>query len=481
MNSKKKKILIITLVLVLLIGIVGITYAVFSYSQTGLNQELVTGDIYMHYKESNTLTLENALPSSTYDPNNYFEFQIVGKNTNTKYDIYYDINLNRGLVPTGKLEANRILDKFLKFRLVEVVGNTEQEKFTNRSYSDLSSAKRIYVETINKNTTSEITKTYRLYMWISNDVVIGNTENPDKDYDISTWNNLFGSIRVSVTGDFTEKVVTTDDSCFETVLSKVYTLNPNMTSQDFQYCVNYATSTLGISSNAEAEAFCQGTEVYNDLNLQYFIYDGAPGNPAHDFEEHNIVTLANGIEINNYDSSCGSDVVIPSTLPGRSYVLNTNMTSEELQSCVNYLTDKGFGSHLQAGETIEAFCQGTGIIDEYTFQDALDNNGCTPTDLIYFEEHNIITSVISRYPVLGIATDAFINKGLTNVKFPNSVIKIDARSFPINHLTSVNIPSSVTVLACNAFESQKDNLGNPIVIDLVYENSNLQCSDLGGK
>ena len=91
MNSKKKKILIITLVLVLLIGIVGITYAAFSYTQTGLNQELVTGDIYMHYKESNTLTLENALPSNTYDPNNYFEFQIVGKNTNTKYDIYYDI------------------------------------------------------------------------------------------------------------------------------------------------------------------------------------------------------------------------------------------------------------------------------------------------------------------------------------------------------------------------------------------------------
>ena len=166
MSNKNKKIILVIAVLILLIGVVGVTFSLFSYTRIGSNQQLITGDIYMHYNESNTLTLSNALPSQTYDPNTYFEFTIDGKNTNTLYDIYYDINLIRGDVPTGKLEANRIADRFLKFRLTEVINNEETEIFTNKSYRDLSTAKRVHVDTIPKNTRNEVTHRYRLYMWI---------------------------------------------------------------------------------------------------------------------------------------------------------------------------------------------------------------------------------------------------------------------------------------------------------------------------
>jgi len=171
---KNKKVLIAIIVAVLLISIVGVTFAAYTYTRQGTsNSKQVVGDIYMHYTESNTLTLSNAMPSSTYIENNYFEFTVDGKNTTTNKDIIYDIVLSHGDLLGGKTETNRIDDKFLKFRLVEVINNEETEILNNKSYSDLTS-KRIYVETIPKNTTSGITHTYRLYMWIGNEVVIGN-------------------------------------------------------------------------------------------------------------------------------------------------------------------------------------------------------------------------------------------------------------------------------------------------------------------
>ena len=204
MDKKKTSLIgLIISILLFIIG-VGVTFAAYTYSRNGTsNSKQVVGDIYMHYTESNALTLENAMPSSTYIANNYFEFTVDGKNTTANKDIIYDIVLSHGDVPQGKTETNRIDDKFLKFRLVEVINNTETEILNNKSYDDLTS-KRIYVETIPKNTTSGITHTYRLYMWIGNEVVIGNI---NQDYTESEWSNLFASIKVNVTGDFTEKEV----------------------------------------------------------------------------------------------------------------------------------------------------------------------------------------------------------------------------------------------------------------------------------
>jgi len=208
----KKRYILIIIIFMVCIGLFGISYSMYTYARFGTtNSKQLVGDIYMHYTESNALTLENALPSNNYQEGKFFQFTIDGKNTNTKYDIWYDISLDHGDVPNGKTEANRILDKFLKFRLVEIIDNNEEEIFTNRSYSELTN-KRIYVNTILKNTTTEIVHTYRLYMWIGNNVVIGNI---DEDYTDEEWVNLFASIKVNVTGDFTEKELEIDDLCFE--------------------------------------------------------------------------------------------------------------------------------------------------------------------------------------------------------------------------------------------------------------------------
>ena len=116
MENKNKKITIIVGIIVLLITVVGVTYAFFTYNKTstGTNQ-LVAGDIYMHYLESPEITITDMMPSST-KPTSYFEFTVRGKNTSS-HDIIYDINISHG--DDHGTRTERIDDKFLSFTLME--------------------------------------------------------------------------------------------------------------------------------------------------------------------------------------------------------------------------------------------------------------------------------------------------------------------------------------------------------------------------
>ena len=208
MKNNKKIILITSIILGVLILTISLTYAVFSMSKTGQNSNLVVGDVYMHYANGNkSINLANVMPSETYDATSFFEFTIDGKNTTTNKDIWYEIILKHGDDLTGK---TRIKDNLLKFTLTETKNGTTTTVFDGRSYNDLTN-KRIWVNTINKNTTSEVSITYRLYMWISNNTVIGNV---NQNYTTEEWKNLFASIKVDVAGDFNEKSIATDESCF---------------------------------------------------------------------------------------------------------------------------------------------------------------------------------------------------------------------------------------------------------------------------
>ena len=205
--SRNKKLLIICVIASVLVFTLGITYAVLvDYGKlSDVNSQLVLGDIYMHYNETNQLVLENAVPSITYDENNYFEFTIDGKNTSNK-NIIYEIVLNHG--DNHPTRTTRIRDELLKFRLVEIKDGSEEVVVDNQSYKRLTS-KRIWIDTINKNNTTEVTHTYRLYMWISNDTIIGNV---NQDYTMEEWNDVYASIKVNVSGDFNEKVLEVKNS-----------------------------------------------------------------------------------------------------------------------------------------------------------------------------------------------------------------------------------------------------------------------------
>ena len=116
MNNNKRKIILGSIIGVLIGTLMSVSYAFFTYANTsGTNSSLVTGNIWMKYGETNTLTLQNAMPSDTYDSEKKFEFTIEGANTTEDKDIWYEIKIKQGDAPTGTPErTNRIPDRFIK-------------------------------------------------------------------------------------------------------------------------------------------------------------------------------------------------------------------------------------------------------------------------------------------------------------------------------------------------------------------------------
>ena len=208
--NNKKKIILGSIIGVLIGTLISVSYAFFMFSKTSNNNsQLVAGNIYMRYKESTTtINIHDMMPRST-KPNEYFEFTVEGTNTTENKDIIYDINIIHGdpYDDGDNDDTNdkvRIRDEFLRFTLEADLADGEgmHEVISNKKYSDFSNGLRMWVYQINKNTTEKVTHTYRLYVWIDSSIKIGNN---DQDYTTSEWNNLFASVKVNVTGDFSDK------------------------------------------------------------------------------------------------------------------------------------------------------------------------------------------------------------------------------------------------------------------------------------
>ena len=176
-------------------------------SVDGMNFQNLLDSKYLSDEQIKKLVSQNILIENIreYPTLKYLEYTIEGKNTYDK-DITYEVLLQYGADHATRTE--RLKDKLLKFRLAEVIDGEEKEIFTNRSYEELDNTK-MYIDTIPAQTNKKITKTYRLYMWISNETVIGVGDNID--YDMDTWNNkVFASVKLQVNGDFEEKNITYD-------------------------------------------------------------------------------------------------------------------------------------------------------------------------------------------------------------------------------------------------------------------------------
>jgi len=203
-NLSKNNLIIIALVL--LISCFGITYAFFRFTNNiGENHQMIAGEIYMNLtSKTDTLVLDYAFPETKEEArardDNTLTFTIEGKNTTTNKDIFYEVLLDSLQTPSGRIQLD---PSDLVFDLVEEVNGVKTYVVDAMRYPEFNKT-RIFVDMVSKNTDTDITRKYTLRMWVSEDVIISDTES-NADYTSGEYAKIYASIQISVNGDFIEK------------------------------------------------------------------------------------------------------------------------------------------------------------------------------------------------------------------------------------------------------------------------------------
>ena len=206
MIKTKKQMFIIIGLFTLLLFLGGTAYAWFNYRAESGTSELIAGDIYLVMEEGNEeIELSNIFPETAEEArarnDNFITFDISGLNDSSKA-IYYEIILDHG---TDKASPKtRYRDRDLKFDLIEIGTNNEETYLLSAVDYDSLVNQRIYVNTIPASSSSEVSKHYKLRMWLSEDVTISDTD-PNATYNTTEYRNKYASVKVVVAGDFVEK------------------------------------------------------------------------------------------------------------------------------------------------------------------------------------------------------------------------------------------------------------------------------------
>ncbi len=183
---------------ILLLVIFGTSYSYFNYTKEDSRQaDISSGEVYVRLVESpQNITLNKMYPMDDNEArsrnDNYFDFTIKAKNTSSTKPIIYEININNGEDVSGK---TRINPKYINVDLQEKINNNYvyiKEGITLDSFN----FKGIVSTEIN----SEITKEYRLRLWINDDVIVSDTD-PDKTYTQSAFSNIFANFNISVNSE----------------------------------------------------------------------------------------------------------------------------------------------------------------------------------------------------------------------------------------------------------------------------------------
>ena len=172
-NSSKQVLLAVLGVIILIIAVVGVSFAAFSYSRTGekINQ-ITTGTITMSYTDvSNGINISDALPMSDAngkvlaDENQYFDFKVTATISGTT-TINYDI--------TATKEDSTLPDTAVKVYLTSADDSTVDLNATKVSALPTTSSSAsgapdgqfiLKSGTISSNEDT----TYRLRMWVADD------------------------------------------------------------------------------------------------------------------------------------------------------------------------------------------------------------------------------------------------------------------------------------------------------------------------
>ena len=230
--KKKERILIIGLIILLIIAIVGVSYAAFNYSKTGTKiNSITTGKVTMTYTESdNVIKIDKALPTTDetgkvrLKEGEYFDFTVSS-------EIVGDININyeisaKDVTDSGarKIDGSNI--KLYLTRLKE--DGTEEELMSPETYNEEVSSNEytgrptgemsLYQGSMNSSETNK----YRLRMYVDEKY------NPQGD-----GGNLTFSIKINVYGKDGDVIPSNKGTVAEVLLSdsanNINTIDPEQT------------------------------------------------------------------------------------------------------------------------------------------------------------------------------------------------------------------------------------------------------------
>ena len=217
MDKKKQLLLSIGLVLILVLMIVGISYAAFKF--VGLGKKLntiTTGAITMEYEEStNTISMTGALPTTDatgkvrLTEGEYFDFTI-------KSNIKGNANINWEIAAEDitSSSAKKMNGKNIKFYLTKLTGDNEEEVMAPKVYNATTSANTktgrpsgVMSLATGTMSTSETTN-YRLRMYVDEDY---NPQGDGGGLSFSVKINAYGKVKEAPTGSKMKAYVTQAD------------------------------------------------------------------------------------------------------------------------------------------------------------------------------------------------------------------------------------------------------------------------------
>ena len=198
MEKTKKEIVIIGLILLMVIALIGVSYAAFRFTGEGTKvNSITTGSITMTYEETdNTISLNGALPTTDatgktrLNQGEYFDFT-VSSNISGDVNINYEISAKDVTSSDGK----KIDGSNIKLYLTRITESGEEELMTPEVYNEETSANNFTgrpsgeMSLYTSSMSSSESNRYRLRMWVDEDY------NPQGD-----GGNLTFSVQINVYG-----------------------------------------------------------------------------------------------------------------------------------------------------------------------------------------------------------------------------------------------------------------------------------------
>lgn len=208
-NVKKGTILSVIGVILVILIVVSVSYAFFSYTKTGeTSNQISTGEISFKFIDGNEINLTNAFPISTAEgvaltgENNVCTFVIKGNIA--KGDIDYTITAVEGDSSSDPTKTKRFYDEgifmYIESDEVEGVSFTPTEGYDEgKAIGSLP----LVLGTGTVSARTETSRTFTVKMWIDDSVVKikdreENTDTTDSIYTSGEYMSLYYSIKIKV-------------------------------------------------------------------------------------------------------------------------------------------------------------------------------------------------------------------------------------------------------------------------------------------